>query len=186
MKRIALTLAALGLSGTPIIVSAQQQPAAGQTQVSAGQVAPAPTAQMSSSLGVYVFPSKNQTSDQQRHDESDCYAWAKQQTGIDPIAGAPAPTPATTQAPPAGGAVRGAAHGAAAGALIGAAAGNAGEGAAVGAAAGGVGGRAKQRAGAAQAQQQAQANAQQTTATNKSTFNRAFSACLEPKGYTIK
>jgi len=41
---------------------------------------------ISSSIGVIVFPAKGQTADQQNKDEGECYAWAKQQTGIDPVA----------------------------------------------------------------------------------------------------
>ena len=42
-----------------------------------------------------VFPAKGQTPQQQAQDEGECYAWSKQQTGIDPFA---APTPAPTSA----------------------------------------------------------------------------------------
>src|SRR5262249_29852627 len=82
---------------------------------------------LSSSLGVYVFPAKNQTPDQQNQDEAACFAWAKEQTGIDPTAPPAAPAPAqgqSAQAPPPnpskGSGAKGAAGGAAAGAAIGA------------------------------------------------------------------
>lgn len=82
----------------------------------------------------YVYPQKGQTPDQQTRDTSDCQAWAKQQTGFDPL---------TDSAKGAGvGALVGAVGGAAAGAAIGAATGHAGTGAAIGAAAGGIGVRA--------------------------------------------
>ena len=32
----------------------------------------------------YVYPAKGQSPDQQKKDESACYQWAVQQTGIDP------------------------------------------------------------------------------------------------------
>jgi hypothetical protein len=167
-------------------------------------VAAAP--QMSTSLGVYVFPAKGQSAATQRTDEANCFAWAKTQTGFDPLAPAAPPTAAApaTQAPaqpaanPAANApARGAVGGAAAGAAIGAIAGNAGKGAAIGATAGVLSGAAAKNQGAKAAQQQqAQATAQQQAAaqqqtaqqlaTAKAGYNKAFSACLEGKGYTVK
>jgi len=160
-----------------------QQTGGGGTAVQQPPGSANPAQNLSSSLGVFVYPANNQSAEKQRHDESDCYAWAKQQTGIDPIAGIKVDTAAQQQQQ--GGAVRGAARGAAAGALIGAAAGDAGTGAAVGAAAGGVGGRAGQRRANEEQQQQQQQQAQQNVANQKATFNKAFSACMQPKGYTI-
>jgi hypothetical protein len=159
----------------------QAAPAAPAQQAAAGQPA---KANLSSSLGLYVYPAKNQDAAQQNEDESNCYGWAKQQTGIDPVAGTPVDTAKATEQQ--GGAVRGAARGAAAGALIGAAAGDAGTGAAVGAAAGGVGGRRRQKGENAASEQQAQQANQQAAATQKQTFQRAFAACMQPKGYTIQ
>ena len=76
----------------------------------------------------------------------------------------------------------GAARGAAGGAVIGAIGGNAGKGAAAGAAAGTmVGGhRARQN----QAARQQSAEAQKQGKIN--TYNRAFAACMEGRGYTMK
>jgi Glycine-zipper domain len=158
---------------------------------------PAATPGLSSSLGVYVFPAKKQTPQTQSNDEASCFGWAKSQTGIDPMAITPQTTPdqpATAAGTPAkGGTVRGAAHGAAGGAAIGAIAGDAGKGAAVGAGVGALTGAAKRRAAkdaAAQQQQQAQASAAQqaqaSIAQQKATYNKAFSACMEGKGYTVK
>ena len=91
-----------------------------------------------------IYPANGQSPEQQAKDESECYAWAKQQSGFDPAqAAAPAPAPAPTQ--PSGARVRGAARGAAGGAIIGEIADDdAGKGAAIGAVAGGMaaGGRA--------------------------------------------
>ncbi len=166
---VAAVLVALAAPG------AAQQPAAAPAQKS-----------LSQQWGLRVFPAKGQDKAQQDKDEFDCYQWAKQNTGIDPLgpaqpAAAPAPAPA-----PKGGAVRGAAKGAAAGAAVGAIAGDAGEGAAIGAAAGGMKGagdkRKQQKASAQQAQADQKAAADQT----KATFNKAFAACLEGKGYTAK
>src|SRR5437763_15424071 len=92
------------------------------------------------SVGLYVFPAKNQTPEQQSKEEDECYKWAIQQSGIDP---ANPPKVDTAQADKSrnGEVVKGGAKGAAAGAAIGAIAGDAGKGAAIGAVAGGVAGR---------------------------------------------
>src|SRR5512139_1417796 len=89
-------------------------------QTGAQTPAPTPPAStpISTSLGMVVFPAKGQTPQQQSQDEGECYAWSKGQTGVDPMAPAPAPAaqPAqqTEQASAGGGSrVRGAARGAA-------------------------------------------------------------------------
>ena len=41
--------------------------------------------QISSGLKLYVFPAKNQTKQKQKEDEFECYKWAVQQSGIDPL-----------------------------------------------------------------------------------------------------
>jgi hypothetical protein len=141
--------------------------------------------QISKTAGLFVYPAKGQSQQQQKKDEYECYVWAIEQSGIDPLN-----TPKTQAAPvntgPDGSAIIGAAKGAAAGAAIGAIAGDAGKGAAIGAAAGGMGGLARGRQGQAQQKQQAQAQAAATDAKMKETFQKAFSVCLEGKGYTIK
>ena len=150
-----------------------------------------------------VYPAKNQTPQQQTKDEGECNAWAKQNTGVDPVVLASTPTappPAAAPPPPSGpdgSRARGAARGAAAGAVIGEIANDdASEGAAVGAAAGAVAAGSRKRRGeaaaqdqAAQQQQQQQAAQQQAEADKQKkmeTYNRAYAACLEGRGYTIK
>jgi len=137
------------------------------------------------SLGLYVFPSNNQDQATQEADEAACYRWAQEQSGYDPL-NPPEVVGAQVDTSPDGAAVKGAARGAAGGAAIGAIAGDAGKGAAIGAVAGGMRGR-RQKKGA-DAQQQ-QANNQAATATSANLLNdykKAFSACMEGKGYTIK
>ena len=137
------------------------------------------------SLGLYVFPSDDQTTDQQEEDEMECFKWAKEQTGVDPL-NPPDVQAEQVESGPDGGAVRGAAGGAAAGAAIGAIAGDAGEGAAIGAVVGGLRGR---RASKAKKGQQQQANEQAASAKEKEmmdNYKKAFSACMEGKGYTVK
>ncbi|HUK01401.1 MAG TPA: glycine zipper domain-containing protein [Steroidobacteraceae bacterium] len=171
---------------------------AASAQQAAAPATPPPS--ISQSLGVIVFPSKNQSATTQSGDESFCFNWAKSNTGIDPMnihpPAAPAPTQSTQQAVNSAGQgarVKGAAGGAAAGAAIGAIAGDAGQGAAIGATAGALKGGAERRAAKKQAaaqQEQAQANAasqsQAQVAEIKATYNKAYSACMEGKGYSVK
>jgi OmpA family protein len=131
---------------------------------------------------LYIYPNKGQSAEQQSRDRYNCHTWAVQQTGVDPTrAQASMPTPP----PPRGGVFRGAARGAAVGAIGGAIAGDAGEGAAIGAATGGVIGGMKQR-GQARSQQQAQANQAMQQQSAFAAYDRALSACLSGRGYTVK
>jgi hypothetical protein len=147
------------------------------------QTAPPQQQSPAAKLGVFPYPKNNQDTATQQKDENECYAWSKQQTGIDPAA-PPAPPPEAKQAK--GGAVKGAAGGAAGGAAIGAIAGDAGQGAAIGATAGAVHGRRQQKKANKQAQQQAQAAAGQQQQQTVDTFKKAFSGCLDGRGYSVK
>ncbi|MGH8064100.1 MAG: glycine zipper family protein [Candidatus Entotheonellia bacterium] len=131
---------------------------------------------------LYIYPNKGQSAEQQSRDRYDCHMWAVQQTGVDPTR-AQASTPPPP--PPTGGVFKGAARGAAVGAIGGAIAGDAGEGAAIGAATGGVIGGMKQR-GQARSQQQAQANQAAQQQSAYAAYDRALSACLSGRGYTVK
>lgn len=137
---------------------------------------------MSSSLGVIIYPAKGQPAQQQNRDEGECYAWAKQQTGIDPIAVASTPTEQSGPAVGGGERVRGAARGAVGGAAIGAIAGDTGDGAAIGAVAGTMAGGRKARQNKASQEQQAQ----QAKSATLQHFNKAFGACMEGREYTVK
>jgi len=137
---------------------------------------------ISSSLGVVPYPSKGQSPAQQNKDEGACYGWAKQQTGIDPMAVASAPPPPSGPATGGGERVRGAARGAAGGVAVGAIAGDAGKGAAIGAVVGTMAGGRQARQNQASQQQQAQA-AKGATIQH---FNKAFGACMEGRGYVVK
>jgi uncharacterized protein YcfJ len=87
---------------------------------------------------------------------------------------------------PDGSAVVGAAKGAAAGVAIGAIAGDAGKGAAIGATVGALGGRRAGKQAQAQQAQQSQAAATKSEQDMKNSFIKAFSVCIEGKGYTVK
>jgi hypothetical protein len=121
-----------------------------------------------------IYPAKGQSAAQQKKDDGACLSWAKQNTGIDPVA-ASQPAPQKT-GPAVGGGER--LKGAAGGAVIGGIAGDAGAGAAVGTAMGGMKARQNQRGQNQQAQQQQQ----QTLAT----YYKAYGACMEGRGYTVK
>lgn len=126
-----------------------------------------------------AYPAKNQDAAQQGHDDTQCLAWSKQTTGIDPAAASTAPP---SSSGPHGERMAGALRGAAGGAVIGEIAdGDSSKGAGVGAAAGVLAGGARARRNhAAQAQQ---AQAAQTQSMN--TYYRAYGACMEGRGYTV-
>ena len=162
-------------------------------------VAPPSGKTLAATMNVYAFPSKGQTPETQSKDESACYDFAVQNTGTDPFtlqkqsqAQAQQTEAAKQQASKAGAGAgaKGAVGGAAAGALIGEiASDDAGEGAAIGAAAGAVHGRRKARRAQGEATAQAEAQgqqAQQATAAQLDNFKKAFSVCLEAKGYMVK
>ena len=143
------------------------------------------TASLNKQIGVYVFPAKNQTPEQTQKDESYCYDWAVQNSGVDPL-NMQAVKPDSVKTGPNGAMVAGAAKGAAAGVAIGAIAGDAGTGAAVGAAAGGMAGRRARKQGEKAQKQQAQQNAELATQAQVDSFKKAYKACLSGKGYTVE
>jgi len=141
--------------------------------------------QISSAMKLYVYPSKNQTKQKQKEEEFECYKWAVEQSGIDPL-NLPKVEAAPVKSGPTGAAVGGAAKGAAAGVAIGAIAGDVGKGAAIGAVAGGLAGRRAGKQGQAQQNQQSQTDAANKEKAMKDSYTKAFTVCIEGKGYTIK
>jgi hypothetical protein len=135
-----------------------------------------------------VFPAKGQSQEQMEKDKFSCYQWAKNETGFDPMQTPTASTPPPQQQAGRGGAVKGAAVGAGAGALI-KRSGSRSKGAATGAVVGGVlGGAAQSRQMRQDRQAKQQWEQQQANeyAQKRNTYNRAFGACMESKGYTVK
>ena len=130
---------------------------------------------------VFVFPKNAQTKEQQEQDEFSCYKWAKEQTGFDPNK----PVEQASAPAPKGGAVSGAAKGAAVGAIGKAIGGDAGKGAAIGAGVGAAAGAHKRRKGEKQ-QAAAQEQAAKQQEASVEGYQRAFGACMEGKGYTVK
>jgi hypothetical protein len=202
-----LLIVATFCSATPLLAQSPpaSNPASGLSSATQSG-APPSSAQ---SIGMYAYPKNKQSADQQVKDENQCFASAKQQSGVDPQA--PPPAAKTEEQKKAeqqaaadnakqakGGRAKGAAKGAAGGAAIGAIADDeAGKGAGAGAVAGTMVGGAKQRrANKASKQQAAQATAQQQQQEEAQAkgayqqgidqFKRAFSACLDSRGYSIK
>ena len=129
-----------------------------------------------------IYPAKGQSAQQQQKDDGECYGWAKANTGIDPAVVAGQPPPPSGSTVGSGDRARGAARGAVGGAAIGAIAGDTGKGAAIGAVAGTMAGGHRARQNQA-AQQQ---GAQQAKQDQINTFYRAYGACMEGRGYTVK
>ncbi len=141
--------------------------------------------QVSKASNIIAYPAKGQSEDKQKSDEYACYKWAYEQTGID-ILNPPKVQAAPVETAPKGEAVKGAAKGAAVGAAVGSISGDAGDGAAVGAIAGGVAGRRQAKKQAKAQTQQATTGAASAEQEMKDKFAKAFSVCMEGKGYTIK
>ena len=134
---------------------------------------------------LYIYPAKGQSSEQQEKDKFECYSWAKNDTGFDPMA-----LPTTSSAPPSGqkksgGAVRGALGGAVLGGILG----DSGKSAKRGALAGGLIGGVRQSSQNTKTEQKWSDWERQESANyanNRNNYNRAYSACLEGRGYTVK
>jgi hypothetical protein len=139
------------------------------------------------SLGLVVYPSADQTPEQQRTDEQECHAWAGETTGVDPENPEALETPATAEQVDSGAAAgAGVARGLARGALMGNLADDDWEQwAAAGAVAGGVRGAKSAQRRNAQAQANATAEQQAAAAEEIEDYKRAFKACIEGRNYTI-
>ncbi len=131
-----------------------------------------------------IFPAQGQSDEKLEQDKYTCYQWAKKETGFDPMEVPKATAPPPKEEPKKGGLVRGAALGAAVGGIV-----DGSDGAKKGAAAGGVVGGARRRSQKRGQQQKEEQWAQEQAANyqhRRNTYNRAYAACLEGKGYTVK
>jgi outer membrane lipoprotein SlyB len=138
---------------------------------------------------LYVFPKNGQSNEKMEKDKYACYEWSKKQTGFDPMQQPTASSPPPPQQQSSASAGRGAAGGALAGLAIGSLSGNAGRGAAIGAVSGGLIGGTRRHSQQRQQQQAEQEWAQQQASEyqhRRNEYNRAYGACLEGKGYTVK
>ena len=130
----------------------------------------------------FIYPQQGQSPEQQSQDKGECHVWAIQQSGFDPTTVSAAPPPQEAKK---GGTLRGGARGAAAGAAVGAIDGDAGKGAKIGAVGGAAGGTMRRRD--QQRQQDAQKqNWQAQQEAGRQAYQRANSACLEGRGYSVK
>jgi hypothetical protein len=139
-----------------------------------------------------VYPAQGQSQDQMEQDKFECYRWARDQTGFDPMK-----TPTTTTGPPAKekevwGAGKTAAAGGAAGAAAGGiASGRKGlvRGGLIGAAGGALIGGARS-SNQRKREQQKRKDWERKEANNyvraRNEYNRAFGACMEGRGYSVK
>ncbi len=128
-----------------------------------------------------IYPKGGQSPEQQEKDKFECYGWAKNESGFDPMA-----PPTATEAPPKqqapkGGVLRGAARGAVVGEIVDD---DWETGAKAGAVIGGMR-RADQKRKEAQAQQQWEQEQQQIYAEKRNRYNRAYSVCLEARDYSV-
>jgi hypothetical protein len=136
-----------------------------------------------------IYPKKGQGSKQIEKDKYDCSQWAKKETGFDPLAPATASTPPPVKEKSKAGPGRGAVGGGLVGLGGGAIAGAPGKGAAIGAASGALIGGVRRKKHADQQEEKEQQWAQQEAAErqhNRNYYNRAFSACMEARDYTVK
>lgn len=130
----------------------------------------------------FVYPSEGQSNEQTDKDKFECYNWAKGQTGFDPMQLPTASSPPPAQKDTRGSVVGGAALGAIVGQI---ADGKAGEGAAIGGLLGGARRSSTQRQNRAERQQWEQQQANQY-AQARNSYNRAYVACLEARGYSVR
>ena len=135
-----------------------------------------------------IYPSEGQSQEQLEQDRFECYRWAVQQTGFDPMETPRATAPPPQAEAPRGGVGRGAVGGALLGAGIGAIAGDTGRGAAIGGLSGGAFGgmrRQDQRRQEQHAEQQWAQDQVNQLSQRRDKYNRAFRACLEGRGYSV-
>lgn len=146
---------------------------------------------------LYIYPKNGQSEKLQKRDRYECHVWAADQTGFDP---------SKYEAPQrvvhrherwrhedgrfASDPVTGAAQGAAVGAVGGAIGGDAGRGAAIGAGVGALLGAfntLERESNHKEYQRRKEEADKQAAAENlRKDYNRAISACLEARGYTVK
>jgi hypothetical protein len=132
-------------------------------------------------VGLYVYPEKHQTNQQQLNDESQCYSNAKTQTGYDPDATTTAPASKDDKKSGNNDVAKGAARGAV---ISGATGGDAAAGARRGAMLGSI--KAKRQQKQEQEQQQKQADAAKAAQQPVDNFKRSLSACLDARGYSVR
>jgi hypothetical protein len=164
----------------PLLLLAAALPVAGQ------QTNPPPIKGMAYTVGLYVYPQKQQSATQQLTDEQQCYNDAKTQTGFNPDAATPGTATTAQNTTKDHGAAKGAAKGAARGAAIsGATGGDPAAGAERGSMIGGMRSKHKEKQQEQQTEKQADA-AKTQEQQNMDNFKRSMSACLDARGYSVR
>ena len=125
-----------------------------------------------------IYPAQGQSQDQLEKDKFECYTWAKGETGFDPmqVPTASSPAPSQEKKSVGGSALKSGAVGGIGGAVI-------------GGIAGGALGGARSSSQNKQAEQDRKQWEQQETnkyMRQRNDYNRAYSACLGGRGYTVK
>lgn len=134
---------------------------------------------------LYVYPNQGQNEEKQEQDQFQCYTWARDETKFDPMQAPQASTPQPQSSKSEPSVARSAVGGAALGAIVGDSSDAAVKGAAAGALMGGWR-KSKHRKEEQKAQDQwANQQAQQYQAA-RNQYNRAYAACLEGRGYTVR
>ena len=143
---------------------------------------------------VYIYPANQQTAEQSERDRYECYVWASGESGFDPAA---ENTPqqarvvrvAVNENPNQGATIAGTIIGAIAGAALDD---RRGHGVAVGAGVGAMIGAGVEQQGQRKVEAEARQAAQEIAASNSdhdirmASYRRAFSACLEGRGYVVR
>lgn len=137
------------------------------------------------SQDVFIYPQKGQSAEQQNKDEYECYQWARENSGFDPMAAPATSSPRPRTQEKSHGALKGAGVGVVGGALLGSSSKTTRRAAAAGGLIGGV----RQSSANRETERQQQEWQQRESANysnNRNNYNRAYSACLEGRGYTVK
>ena len=137
------------------------------------------------SQDVFIYPQKGQSAEQQSKDEYECYQWARENSGFDPMAAPTTGSPRPQTQEKSHGILKGAGVGAVGGALLGSSSKTTRRAAAAGGLIGGV----RQHQHNSREQQRVDDWEQREAsayANNRSNYNRAYAACLEGRGYTVK
>lgn len=142
---------------------------------------------------LYIYPSKNQDEAQQERDRYECFVWANRETGFNPNTAENVSESKIVRVPvgqnPNANAVG---VGAILGAIVGVAIGDSSRAAVIGAGVGTATGAVIQSEGRRQVEAEAREKGERMLAENKEllqqaqAYRRAFSACLEGRGYIVR
>lgn len=142
---------------------------------------------------LFIYPAANQSIDQQERDEYECYLWARSETDFDPMGQARSDDDDRVRVEVAENPKENAAGlGVLLGAITGAVITDSSKGAIVGAGVGGIIGASSEASGQRQVEEEARASAAQLSAQMQqrnllaANYQRAFSACLEGRGYVVR